>query len=559
MKTIVCYFCLVIALVSTLASNAVAAVTLGGGRIADLKDGTQLVFDISEATVPETFLLDDPPRYVIDIRNASARGLNLNLSSRDVRGVRSGSPNGRDLRIVVDLGAVIRGKVSIVRDGQHRLVIDLFRNQPGQALNAKPAGSKPTPIATPLRLISKAEPLPSLELVSRSQDSSAARQPRNNTSSQAGSRQPEPQQPSAAQAEPRQAKPQQPSAAQVKPRNVEPQQLSAAQAEPRQPKPQQAEPRQPSVAQAKAKPATVSPSRPVTTIQRKRRPILIAIDPGHGGKDSGAVGPAGTREKDVVLQIARRLQKAINQQPGMKAFLTRSGDYYLRLYRRIAIARSKKADLFVSIHADAYLNSRPQGASVFMLSTKGASSTMARFLAESENKSDLIDDDLNIEDKQLRKIVLEMVHDAVLADSDVMAGEVLGQLKKIGKLHSRKVERANFAVLKSPDIPSILVETAFISNPSEERKLRSKGYQEKLARAILAGIKAYIKERPMLGVELVEVSNSNKRHTVRRGDTLWEIAQQYKVNLDDLISVNGLNRNSPRLHVGAQLKIPQGG
>ena len=522
MRTFVYSFFLAIALLGASVNNAVAVVNVGGGQIADLQDGTQLVFTISEAVVPETFLLDNPPRYVIDIRDANARSLNLNLSSRDVRSIRSGSPNGRDLRIVVDLGAVIRGKASIVRDSQHRLVIDLFRNQPGQALNMKSSTPPPAPAAAPLQLISKAEhgQLPLLELVSRERSANTPQSAASGPSSVALAEQP---QASTTQ----QTRPAQPSVAPIKPRSVE------------------AEP--------------VSPNRPVTTVQRKRRPILIAIDPGHGGKDSGAVGPGGTREKDVVLQIARRLQKAINRQPGMKAFLTRSGDKYLRLYRRIAIARSKKADLFVSIHADAYLNPRPQGASVFMLSTKGASSTMARFLAESENKSDLLDDNLNIEDEVVRKVVLEMVHDAVLADSNVMAGKVLGQLKGVGKLHSRKVERANFAVLKSPDIPSILVETAFISNPSEERKLRSSKYQEKLAQAILEGIKAYTKERPMLGVDLVEGPTNQTRHTVRRGDTLWEIAQQYKVSLDDLISANGLNRQSPQLNVGSQLRIPQGG
>ncbi|MCB1717677.1 MAG: N-acetylmuramoyl-L-alanine amidase, partial [Candidatus Competibacteraceae bacterium] len=210
-------------------------------------------------------------------------------------------------------------------------------------------------------------------------------------------------------------------------------------------------------------------------------------------------------------------------------------------------------------HADAYFDARPQGASVFMLSTKGASSTMARWLAESENKSDLIDDELDIADKQVRQIVFEMVHDAVLADSNLMGNKVLKQLRQVGKLHSRKIERANFAVLKSPDIPSILVETAFISNPNEERKLRSASYQNKLANAILQGIRGYAQERPLLGVELVETSATDQRHLVRRGDTLHGIAAHYNVSLDRLISTNGLNRQDPQLSVGARLRIPRDG
>jgi N-acetylmuramoyl-L-alanine amidase len=183
----------------------------------------------------------------------------------------------------------------------------------------------------------------------------------------------------------------------------------------------------------------------------------------------------------------------------MKACLTRTKDIYLHLYKRIDIARNKcKADLFVSIHADAFYEPDPQGASVFILSTKGASSAMARWLAKSENRSDAIGGSLNIKDKALKKVVLDMVQDASIVESHAMAETVMRQLGKIGKLHSRKVEQANFAVLKSPEMPSILVETAFISNPKEEQKLRSDHYQKKLAQAILSGILDYTEQRPQL-------------------------------------------------------------
>jgi N-acetylmuramoyl-L-alanine amidase len=199
------------------------------------------------------------------------------------------------------------------------------------------------------------------------------------------------------------------------------------------------------------------------------------------------------------MSIAKQLAKLIDGQKGMKACLTRTQDVYLHLYKRIDIARNKcQADLFVSIHADAFYEPHPEGASVFVLSTKGASSAMAKWLAKTENQSDAIGGSLNIKDKALKKVVLDMVQDASMVESQEMAQKVMYRLGKIGKLHTRKIERANFAVLKSPEMPSILVETAFISNPEEERKLRNSAYQKKLAGAILNGILDYTSQRPHL-------------------------------------------------------------
>jgi N-acetylmuramoyl-L-alanine amidase len=223
---------------------------------------------------------------------------------------------------------------------------------------------------------------------------------------------------------------------------------------------------------------------------------VVAIDPGHGGKDQGAVGPGQILEKDVTLQIARRLQRLVNSEPGMRAVLTRTGDEFLHLYERIAIARRYKADLFISIHADAVTNPEISGCSVFVLSTQGASSAAAHWLAKHENEVDALGgDSLDVKDEALRAVVFDIHHDAILAESMALAEHVLGQLSSVEDMHTGMVERAGFAVLKAPDIPSILVETAFISNPREAAKLRSARYQQQLAAAILRGIRAYVKPR----------------------------------------------------------------
>ncbi len=222
--------------------------------------------------------------------------------------------------------------------------------------------------------------------------------------------------------------------------------------------------------------------------------MIVAIDPGHGGKDQGAVGPGGrVLEKDVALQLARRLQSLVNSQRGMRAVLTRGGDQFLHLQERIDLARRHKADLFVSIHADAFTNPGSRGSSVFVLSTRGASSAAAQWLAKRENAADSPGvAGLDIKDEAVRAVVFDMYHDAILADSMALAEQVLAQLGRVSSLHSGMVERAGFVVLKAPDIPSILVEAAFISNPAEAARLRNGNQQQQLAEAILRGIRAYL-------------------------------------------------------------------
>ena len=227
------------------------------------------------------------------------------------------------------------------------------------------------------------------------------------------------------------------------------------------------------------------------------RDIVVAVDAGHGGEDPGAIGPRGTYEKTVVLQIARELVKRINKERGLKAVLTRTGDYYVPLRKRMELARRQKADLFISIHADAFTNRQVRGSSVYILSSRGASSEHARWLAARENASDLMGGvSLDDKDNQLASVLLDMSQTASEEASIDAAEKVLAGLKKVGKVHKPAVEYAAFAVLKSPDIPSMLIETAFISNPQEEKKLRSSAYQRKLAQAIATGIKRYFQLNP---------------------------------------------------------------
>jgi len=229
------------------------------------------------------------------------------------------------------------------------------------------------------------------------------------------------------------------------------------------------------------------------------RPVLVALDPGHGGEDPGAIGPRGTREKDVVLSIARRLKKLIDAQPNMRAYLTRDNDYFVPLHVRVQKARRVKADLFVSIHADAWIKPSARGSSVYALSQNGATSTTARLLAKKENDADLIGGvNLGSHNKQVAKVLLELSTTAQINDSMKVGGNVLTEIGKINRLHKKRVERAGFAVLKAPDIPSILVETAFISNPEEERLLRSSAHQDRIARAMLTGISGYFASGPGL-------------------------------------------------------------
>ena len=288
--------------------------------------------------------------------------------------------------------------------------------------------------------------------------------------------------------------------------------------------------------------------------QRPNRDIVVAIDAGHGGEDPGAIGRKRTREKDVVLAIAKELKKSIDAQPGMSAVLIRSGDYYIPLRDRFEKARQHQADLFVSLHADAFKNSKVSGSSVFILSRRGASSEFARRIAASQNNSDLVGGvTLSDKDDMLASVLLDLSQSAAMEASNGVAGTVFASMRQLSKSHKNHVQHANFVVLKSPDVPSILVETGFISNPAEEKRLQDPAWQKKMARAITDGIQDYFYLSPPQGT-WIAANRKSVHYRVVRGDTLGEIAIRYRVSLYRLRLANNLK--SDNILIGAQLLIP---
>lgn len=287
--------------------------------------------------------------------------------------------------------------------------------------------------------------------------------------------------------------------------------------------------------------------------------VIVVIDAGHGGKDPGATGPSGYHEKNVVFHIARDLQRAINQVPGFKAYLTRTGDYYLYLRQRLKIARKDHADMFISIHADAAPRGEngndAEGASVFALSQHGATSEAARWLAERENQSELIGGvDLSDKSHMLRSVLLDLSQTATIRTSLQIGHEVVNALGTVVPLHrGRRVEQAAFVVLKSPDIPSLLVETGFITNPQQEKELVNPLYQMKIAHAISLGITEYFESHPPPGTFLAE-NQRDINYQVKSGDTLTALAAQYGVSEKIIMKLNRLV--SSRLKIGQKLLIP---
>jgi N-acetylmuramoyl-L-alanine amidase len=297
--------------------------------------------------------------------------------------------------------------------------------------------------------------------------------------------------------------------------------------------------------------------------KKQMRDVVIAIDAGHGGDDPGAVGHGGVLEKDVVLAIATMMNEMFQAQPGYRGLMVRSGDYYVELRRRTSIAHENLADIFLSVHADAFQSPRVSGASVYVLSDSGATSETARILAEKENRADLIGGvdggvSLNDKDDLLVHVLLDLASTASLSASLEMGERVLGKMGRVNKLHKPQVEQAGFVVLKSPEIPSLLIETGYISNPSEARKLATGSHQRKLAQAIYEGIRHYLEDHPPPGSFLAwkqgQGGDELLTYVIERGDTLSEIANRYEVSFEDLKKVNGLRND--RIRVGQVLKIP---
>ncbi len=288
------------------------------------------------------------------------------------------------------------------------------------------------------------------------------------------------------------------------------------------------------------------------------RDVIVAIDPGHGGEDPGAIGRRGTREKDVTMGIARRLANLIDQEPGMRAQLIRDGDYQVSLRGRIELARQQHADMFVSIHADAFKDERARGSSVYILSRRGASSEAALWLAERENAADLVGGvSLDDKDDVLASVLLDLSQTATISASMTAGEHVLTELAKVGRVRRSDVQQAGFAVLKSPDIPSILVETAFISNPAEEKRLRDGKEQARWAAALLAGIRGYFYVNPPPGTRIAALGidrEITRTYVISRGDTLSDIADRFNISLRTLRAANRLKSDSIR--IGQVLTIP---
>ena len=371
---------------------------------------TRMIFDVAASPKHRVFVMDNPSRLVIDIKDTQLeRALSQPSAAHPLFArIRAGTKNDTDLRIVVDLKMPISSKkfsLSSNNSDEHHLIVDLLNKDPAAAAKVED------------------------KVVTRP----------------------------------------------VASKSVEPKVVVSKSVEPK----------------------TVAHNKAVSkaTEHKSANNIVIAIDAGHGGDDPGAHGPNGTEEKKVTFAIAKRLEALINGQPGMKAVMVRKGDYFVGLRNRMQIARAAKADLFISIHADAFQDSSVKGASVYTLSTRGASSEAALWLANSENAADLVGG-VSLDDKEdvLASVLLDLSQTATQEASINVAGHILKNFQNVCELHKNSVQKAGFLVLKSPDIPSILVETAFISNPSEEQNLLSNRYQTKMANAIFKGVRNYFRQ-----------------------------------------------------------------
>ncbi|MEP4486948.1 MAG: N-acetylmuramoyl-L-alanine amidase [Halioglobus sp.] len=399
-------------------------------------DHTRIVFDLSDPADHTLIVLQNPSRIVLDVSDTQLKTTldDLQLGETPVKSIRSGVREGKDLRVVLDMGESVDPRSFALKANEqagHRLVLDLYdKNRPTKAVKK-------------------------------------------------------------------------------------------------------------SVAQPSGK-----------------RDLIIAIDAGHGGEDPGATGPNRLREKHVVLAIAKELYRLLEKEPGFDPTLVRTGDYYISLKGRRDIARKRQADLFVSIHADAFKRKEANGASVYALSTRGATSTAARYLAQRENAADLVGGvSLSDKDDVLAGVLADLSMTSTLDTSLKLGDNVLRKMDRVARLHKKNVEQAGFAVLKSPDIPSILIETGFISNPGESKKLATRSYQRKMATQIYSGIRDWFVMHPPSGTLLAwRKQQGGQQYTIARGDTLSGIAQRFNVSVNDLKSRNGLN--DTRIMVGQKLTIP---
>jgi N-acetylmuramoyl-L-alanine amidase len=423
---------------------AYAAITIGSARVWPAQDYTRLTLESKQSIRNNMFTVNNPERLVIDLEEvelgSALNGLAKLIGNDDpyIKSVRVGRFKPGVVRLVLDLKTEVKPQLFVLKpvaEYGYRLVLDVYPAKPSDPLMA---------------LLEQ----PRTSLPEGAETPAATSQPAENT----------------------------PSDEKLLSGHPEDRlQIAKSLSIENSNKPTPA--------------ATVPPNLP----ELRTRTLIIAIDAGHGGEDPGARGRHGSREKNVTLAIAKNVKALVDSTPNMRGVLIRDGDYFIPLIGRVAKARKVNADLFISIHADAFIKANARGSSVFALSEHGATSTAARWLAKKENEADLIGGvNLAVKDVYLARTLLDLSQTATITDSIKLAKHVLNELADINDLHRGRVEQAGFAVLKSPDIPSILIETAFISNPSEERRLNDKKYQMKLANAILGGIKRYFAQNPAL-------------------------------------------------------------
>ena len=439
-------------LLSCLWSATAQAALLTGLRVLPQPHFTRVIFTVRELAAYRAFVLHKPPRVVVDLASGRMQGQlrKVNFQHSLITAVRPGRPTPDTLRLVFDVSAPVEVKSSFYpgkSSAEKILLIDIYPQEPAPARSLSAAvAAKVANVITPVRA------LPT-ETHAATQITQTVTTTTHVTSHPLAS------------------------------------QITIA-------------------GDGAAAPYTVTRTVTRTTRQHavitdssKPHAIVVVIDPGHGGKDTGTIGKNGGREKDIVLAIGQRLADLVNHQPNMRAVLTRDGDYFVTLRNRLAFSRQAKADLFIAIHADSYFNDRSIGASVYALSRHGASSMTARWLADRENHSELGGVDLNeLGDKSylLRSVLIDLAQTATINDSMKLGTNMLNNLENVTALHYPRVEQAPFMVLKSPDIPSVLVETGFLSNPVEEQRLQTAAYRDKLAHAMLGGINRYLSTHPLL-------------------------------------------------------------
>jgi N-acetylmuramoyl-L-alanine amidase len=473
------------ALILPLAGNAQApSGEVVAARVWPGSDYTRITFETSKEVEYKMTELDNPQRLVLDINdvslNAALKALVDKVQGGDpyIKKIRTGIFKPGTVRVVVDLKTPIKPKLFELKPAgeyKYRLVLDIYPKQDPLMALAEPASANtaeatptPAPITSTMPAATPTVPVPVAEAPGGW--SPPEQKGKHQTGKKAGKVLDHAQPMAQASVEsPVEKTPEQP---------VEKTTGTTAESATEAPE------------------ETADDNTPTPKIDRL---VIIAIDAGHGGEDPGAHGMNGTNEKDITLIIAKKLKALVDATPNMRGALTRDGDYFIPLHGRVVKARKMQADLFVSIHADAFTSPDARGSSVFALSERGATSAMARYLAKTENESDLIGGvSLDDKDPNLARTLLDLSQTATISDSLKLGKAVLGRLGEVNDLHKGSVEQAGFAVLKSPDIPSILVETAFISNPDEERRLNTEDYRNKMAKAILAGIKRYFATNPPL-------------------------------------------------------------